>query len=285
MRGLYTPPGQTVPHAFRAQAKEGVLHIQGETVRVEPPLRRGWTFSVGDAAGLTVHQPRGRSFENVLFDAQGKALCRFVMTGRGAEVFVQYLRNHGVPFYRPDGQPLEPAASKGDREGGEDSEDGEKIRGTDLEKAFGPRFTLQLRRTEPIGVWIGCGMALGLLVFFPGFPAVAYFTYGKPYEDFALNVLMVLTVVFNIGPWVLAAVRGQLFPPQLSVEGDRLWLNGWKELRLEEVEGLRWHAADECYILVGKNGKALAKFSTRDEFGPQFMNFLTNHDFRVTKQG
>ena len=35
MRGLYTPPGQTVPHAFRAQAKEGVLHIQGETVRVE----------------------------------------------------------------------------------------------------------------------------------------------------------------------------------------------------------------------------------------------------------
>ena len=278
MRGLYTPPGQTVPYAFQAQVMEGVLHVQGETLRVEPSLRRGWTFSVQDAAGLTAHQRKGRSFENVLFDAQGKPLCRFSMTQAGAEVFVQYLRNHGVPFYSPDGRPLEPAVSE--EEDGEDG-GGKKIGGTDLEKAFGPRFTLQLRRTEPIGVWIGCGIALGLLMFFPGFPLVAYFTYGKPYEDLALNLLMVLTVVFNIGPWVLAAVRGQLFPQRLSVEGDRLWLNGWKELRLEEVEGLRWHAADECYLLMGKNGKTLAKFSTRDAFGPQFMNFLTDHNIRI----
>ena len=271
MRGLYTPPGLTVPYEFQVAHELGgrMLNVRGETIRVERPLGRGRTFSVRDAAGLTVHQPRGRSFENVLFDAQRQPLCSFGMTEINADVFVQYLRNHGVPFFRPDGQPLEPAAREFDKGG------------TDLGKAFGPRFTLQLRRTDPIGVWIGCGIALGLLMFFPGFPLVAYFTYGKPYEDLALNLLMVLTIVFNIGPWVLAAVRGQLFPRRLSVEGDRLWLNGYKEIRLEDVEGLRWHAADECYLLMGKNGKALAKFSTRDAFGPQFMNFLTDHNIRL----
>lgn len=278
MRGLYTPPGQTVPHAFQARGEEGVLHIQGETVRVEPPLRRGWTFSVGDAAGLTVRQPRGRSFENVLFDAQGRTLCRFTMTGNGAEVFVQYLRNHGVPFYRPDGQPLEPAVSEED---GEDGEGGKKIRGTDLGKAFGPRFTLQLRRIDPIWAWAGGGLALELLLFLFGFPAVLILCYGKPYEGLAQKGLIVLMVISFCGPWVLAAARGQLFPQRLSVEGDRLWLNGCREIRLEEVEGLRWHAADECYILAGKNGKALAKFSTRDPFGPQFMSFLTDHGVQI----
>ncbi len=47
--------------------------------------------------------------------------------------------------------------------------------------------------------------------------------------------------------------------------------------------GLRYDRSDECYILYDKREKILAKFSTRDDFGTQFLNFLTDHEIRLCK--
>lgn len=273
MRGACTGAGLTVPAAFKVNEGGGrVIAVQGPVIRVEPPLRKGRTFFVHQAAGLTVHRPRGRSFENVLFDDQGETLCRFTVGEKNGEVFLQYLRSQGVPFYRPDGQPLEPAATAPE-------EDGEPIRHTDMEKAFGPRFTLQLRRTQPIWVWIALGQGLGLLLFLFGFPAAAILSGSRTARS--LNILLAAIIILIAGPWVLALVRGQLFPPSLTVEGDRMritTLSGSRELRPEDVGGFCFQRSDECYILYDKAGKTLAKFSTRDDFGPQFLDFLTDHN-------
>ncbi|WP_303437356.1 hypothetical protein [uncultured Oscillibacter sp.] len=148
-----------------------------------------------------------------------------------------------------------------------------------MERVFGPRFTLQLRRTGPTGVWIALEMGLGLLLFLFGVPAVAVF--GGSWTAGSLDILLAETIILIAGPWVLALVKGQLFPPVLTVEGDRMQITtfgGFRELRLEDVGGFYFQRSGECYILYDKRGKTLAKFSTRDDFGPQFMDFLTDHN-------
>ena len=274
MMAACTGAGLTVPASFKVNEGGGgrVIIVQGPVVRVEPPLRKGRTFFIRQAAGLTVRRPRGRSFENVLFDAQGETLCRFTPGEKNGQVFLQYLRSQGVPFYRPDGQPLEPVPA-----GPEEND--ETIRHTDMEKAFGPRFTLQLRRTEPIGVWIALGLGLGLLLFLFGFPAVAILSGSR--AAWSLDILLAVIIILIAGPWVLALAKGQLFPPVLTVEGDRMRIitfGCFRELRPEDVGGFCFHRSDECYILYDKKGKTLAKFSMRDDFGPQFMDFLTDHN-------
>nr|WP_326171186.1 hypothetical protein [uncultured Oscillibacter sp.] len=148
-----------------------------------------------------------------------------------------------------------------------------------MERVFGPRFTLQLRRTGPTGVWIALEMGLGLLLFLFGVPAVAVF--GGSWTAGSLDILLAEIIILIAGPWVLALVKGQLFLPVLTVEGDRMQITtfgGFRELRLEDVGGFYFQRSGECYILYDKRGKTLAKFSTRDDFGPQFMDFLTDHN-------
>lgn len=274
MREARTGAELTVPASFRVNEGGGgrMIAVQGPVIRVEPPLRKGRTFFVRQAAGLTVHCPRGRSFENILFDARGRTLCRFTAGEKNGQVFLQYLRGHGVPFYRPDGQPLEPAPTAPET-------GGEPLRHTDLERVFGPRFTLQLRRTDPIGVWIVLGLGLGLLLFLFGFPAVAILSGSRAAQSLDLLLAVIITLI--AGPWVLALARGQLFPPVLTVEGERMRITtfgGCRELRLEDLGGFCFQRSDECYILYDNKGKTVAKFSTRDDFGPQFMDFLTDHN-------
>lgn len=277
--GVYTGPGLTVPVSFKVNEGSGgrVIVVQGPLIRVEPPLRRGQSFSIQQAAGLTVRRPRGRSFENILYDVQGKTLCRFTAGEKNGQVFLQYLRNQGVPFYRSDGRLLEPVPTS--------PEGGKSICCTDMEKIFGPRFTLQLRRTAPIGVWIALGTVLGLLLFLFGFPAVAILSGPRAARN--LNILLALILFLAAGPWVLALVKGQLFPPVLTVEGDRMRISafgGWRELRPENVGGFYFQRSDECYILYDKQGRDMAKFSIRDAFGPQFMDFLTDHGITCTSE-
>lgn len=275
MIGAHPGPGPTVPASFKVNEGGGrIIAVQGPIIRVEPPLRRGHTFSVRQAAGLTVHRPRGRSFENTLFDARGRVLCRLTAGEKNGQVFLQYLRAQGVPFYRPNGQLLEPAPTA--------PEGGEPIRCTDIERAFGPRFTLQLRRTDPIGVWIALGTGLGLLLFLFSFPAAAILGGSR-----GLDILLAVIISSIAAPWVLALVKGQLFPPVLTAEGDRMSITAfgcWQELRVEDVGGFYFQRSDECYILYDKRGRDLAKFSTRDVFGPQFMDFLTDHKIPCTFQ-
>ena len=120
----YTDVGLTVPDSFKVN--EGGITVQGSSIRVGAPLGKSRTFSVREAERLILHRPKGRSFENVLLDAQGQILCRFALAEKNGEVFLQYLLNQGVPFFRPDGRPIEP------------------VRPAD--PAPGLRFTLQLRR-------------------------------------------------------------------------------------------------------------------------------------------
>ena len=47
--------------------------------------------------------------------------------------------------------------------------------------------------------------------------------------------------------------------------------------------GLRYDRSDECYILYDQQGKTLAKFSTRDECGSRFLNFLTDRGITLPK--
>ena len=51
-----------------------------------------------------------------------------------------------------------------------------------------------------------------------------------------------------------------------------------RELRLEDLGSFCFRRSDECYILYDNKGKTVAKFSTRDDFGPQFMDFLADHN-------
>ena len=70
----YTDIGLTVPDSF--QVNEGGIIVHGSAVHVESPLGKSWSFSVQEADRLILHRPKGRSFENVLLDAQGQTLDR-----------------------------------------------------------------------------------------------------------------------------------------------------------------------------------------------------------------
>lgn len=261
---MYTDRRLTVPGSFQVNEGGGgrVITVQGPIVRVEPPLGKSRTFSVREAARLIVRQPKGRSFENVLLGTQGRPLCRFTLSEKNGEVFLQYLMDQGVPFFRPDGRPLEIVRPS--------------------EPVSGPRFTLQLRRTAPVGMWLALGFGLTLVLFLVGIPvAVAL---GGSHIEQVLGILLVMILVSIVSPWICAAAVGQLFPPMLTLEGERMWITrnlGRRELCLEEMDCIRFQRSDECYILYNNQGRAVAKFSTRDDFGPQLMDFLISRNIRL----
>ena len=260
MTSIRADGGLTVPDSFRVNEGGGgrVISVQRSMIRVEHPLGRSRCFSVQEAARLIVSSPKGRSFENILLNAQGEVLCRFARTEANGSVFFQYLSDQGVPFFTPDGQPLDPLPS--------------------AEPASGPRFTLQLRRTAPVGMWIGLGTGLGMVLFLAGIPVTAML--GGPHVGRNLCVVLVMLLLSIVSPWVCAAASGQLFPPMLTLAEERLWLSrglGWRELHLEDMDCCRFQPSDECYVLYDRRGRPILKFSTRDDFGPQLMDFLHRH--------
>ena len=291
--------GLLMPDSFAVNEGGGgaVLYIRGTALRWEPPLSKGRTFSVTDVAGVIVGPNR-----NALYDSKGETLAWFRTAQKNGPLLARYLRDRGVPFYSlgqvPKTGPLpsfrEPEPQAPTPLGEAVSECAEEParkeaepppRHTDLSRHFSRDIHLQLRRTKPVGVWIAVGMALGLAVFFVGFPVIVLG--GGPCEDGKLRVMMALFFLFMAGPWVQAVLAGELFPPRLSVENGHIWLDKGlfpiREIPLEDLGHLGWCQSDECYILFDKNGRILAKFSTRDEFGPQFLNFLTDHDIKISR--
>lgn len=302
-----SPPfGQEVPLSFDAKCGSTVLHVRGEAIQVEPNLRRGWTFLARDVAGVIQAPGVGHC---VPYNARGEALAVFCLSEENGETLARYFRKRGVLFRRLDevlrrgplmipesgrreekkpdplGEAVWEAVSEYAAEL-EAREAQEEIRHTDLSQYTSREagdIHLQLRRTKPIGVWIAVGLALGLAVFFVGFPVIAL--RGGPWEDLYLNLMVVLSVGLIVWPWVLAAAEGELFPPQLSVENGHIWLDKGlrpiREIPVTDLGCLRYDRGDECYILCDKQERTLAKFSTRDRFGPQFLNFLTDHNIRL----
>lgn len=259
---MYTDIGLTVPDSFKVNEGGGgrVIIVQGPTIRIAPPLGRSRTFSVRDAARI-VRCPKGRSFENVLLDAQGKTLCRFVREEKNGEVFLQYLLNQGVPFLQPDGRLLGPVCSAG--------------------SAPGPRFTFQLQRTAPVLMWIGVGYGLAMVLFCVGVPIAV----GLSGSHMERNLAIVIGMIFVslISPWVCAVGKGQLFPPCLTVEGERAWVSYdlvCRELCLKDMDCCRFQRSDKCYILYDKLGRPVIKFSAGDDFAPYLLDFLSSHDIR-----
>ena len=99
-----------------------------------------------------------------------------------------------------------------------------------------------------------------------------------------LCVVLGMSLLSIIAPWVCAASSGQLFPPVLTLDGERMWISrglGRRELRLEDMDCCRFQRSDECYVLYDLQGRPVIKFSTRDDFGPQLMDFLTSHNIRL----
>ncbi|MEY8388080.1 hypothetical protein AALC17_12405 [Oscillospiraceae bacterium 38-13] len=283
--GPETGAGLLVPAAFAVNEGGGgrVLRIQGDTIHVEPRLRRGRTFSVQDTAGVV----SGPSC-NVLYDSQFQALAWFRTGEKNGALFARYLRDRGVPFHSLNQLPrkgplVPPPPPVAPHKTTQEPEAPPEITHTDLSRWVSQDFTLELRRTKPVGVWIAAGLALGLAVFFVGFPVIAIC--GGPWEDLKLKIMMILFFGLTGGPWVLAAAVGELFTPKLSVESGHIWLDKdffpLREILLTDIGGLRYDRSDECYILYDKQEKTLAKFSTRDTFGPQFLNFLTDHNIRL----
>lgn len=311
-----SPPfGPEVPYSFDARWGSTVLHVQGDSIRVEPQLRRGWTFSAQDVAGVIQAPGIGHC---IPYNAQGQALAVFCLSYQyqNGELFGHYLRKRGVPFYRlsevpskgplpvkagSSEKPAEPVPTKASPLGEtlwetvseyaaelEDGPEEEPILHTDLSQysAWDAQdFSLELRRTKPIGAWIGGGMVLAIAVVPIGFPIAALL--GERAILPGLKIMLALVVVLIAGPWVWAAASGELFPPRLSVEAGHIWLDkGFlplREIRLEDMGGLRYDRSDECYILYDRQGDTLAKFSTRDECGSRFLNFLTDHGITLPK--
>lgn len=300
--------GPPVPGSFCVNEGEGtMLRVQGHTIRSEPRLRRGRTFLVQDVAGIIIAPGVGHC---VLYNGRDETLAVFRMSGRNGELFAKYLKNHGIPFRRltevpstgplvlgearePEkpgalGEALWEAVSEYAAELEDGPEKGGAVLHTDLSQYSSwdaPDFSLELRRTRPIGAWIGAGMVLTIAVFPIGFPIAALL--GERYIVPGLKIMLALVFVLLTGPWVWAVASGELFPPRLSVESGHIWLDkGFlplREIRLEDIDGLRYDRSDECYILYDKQGKTLAKFSTRDECGSRFMNFLTDHGITLPK--
>lgn len=282
--------GLLVPDSFSVNEGGGgaVLDVRGTVLRWEPRLTRGRTFSVADVEGVVVGPAC-----NVLYDAKGEALAWFRTTQKNGPLLARYLRDRGIPFYGlsevPKTGPLptacnppKPSTPPGEREAAPEREE---IHHTDLSRHFSRDFSLELRRTRPVGVWIAAGLGLGLAVFFVGFPVIAL--HGGPREDLYLTIMVALTMVLIAGPWVLAVIMGELFPARVSVENGRVWLDKGlfpiREIPPEDFGRLTWDQSDECYILFDKRDHILAKFSTRDTFGPQFLNFLTDHEIKISR--
>ena len=296
--------GPPVPGSF---CVNDVLHVQGDTIRSEPRLRRGRTFLAQDVAGVIIAPGIGHC---VLYNGQDETLAVFCMSGRNGELFVKYLKNHDIPFRRlTEVPPTGPLVLGEDREAEKPSALGEALWEAVSEYAAeleaGPAedgpvlhtdlgqysawaaqdFSLELRRTKPIGAWIGGGMVLTIAVFPIGFPIAALL--GERAILPGLKIMLALVAVLIAGPWVWAAASGELFPPRLSVESGHIWLDkGFlplREIRLDDMGGLRYDRSDESYILYDQQGKTLAKFSTRDECGSRFLNFLTDRGITLPK--
>lgn len=90
--------GPPVPGSFCVNESEStMLRVQGTTIRSEPRLRRGRTFLVQDVAGVIIAPGVGHC---VLYNRQDETLAVFRMPGKNGDLFVKYLKNHGIPFRR-----------------------------------------------------------------------------------------------------------------------------------------------------------------------------------------
>ncbi|MCI9122067.1 MAG: hypothetical protein HFG00_11185 [Oscillibacter sp.] len=290
----YWPPSGFLPQAplseFQVRSAGTVLLVKGEIIEVVPPLRKGRRFSAWDVAGVAVGPSSG---SNVLYDFQEQALARFGTADKNARLFIQYLQDHGVPFRRFDGRkpgiptPAGEAAWEAVCEHLKDL--GEPVPPEELppeedsvrHTVLVPPYRLQLRRTFPLFQLMAGGIVLSLLIFTFGFPVVMMVP--RLVDLYFISTLAVCVLSLTV-PFLIAAVKGQLVPPTLTVEGGRVWITyffgNYRELSLKDIE-LRFHRSDACYILSYKNGKPFAKFSTRDDYGAQFMNFLTDHNIKL----
>ncbi len=310
-----SPPfGPEIPPAFDVRYGSTVLHVLGDTIRVETQLHRSWTFSLQDVEGVIQAPGVGHC---IPYNAQGQALAIFCLSEKNGELLARHMRNRDIPFYRlsevPKTGPLpgrhrpqtadltktEAPSALGEAvweavaEYAAELEDEpeEEIRCTDLGRVISKDaqdFRLQLRRTRSVPTLLGVGAALSPAALFTGFPVVAFFFQDRPGADLALWVLLAASVLLAGGPLVYALVTGDLLPAYVFVESGHIWLDkGFRPIReipLRELDRLGWNASDECYILFDKQGKALLKFSTRDEHGPRFMNFLTDHNIRLRSE-
>lgn len=253
------PMDGIVPGSFHVSSG---IFVSGTSIQTQPTLRAGRSFSVREVAGVIVGPCDG---SNVLYNARNEELARFGMSDINGLVFVRYLKDHGVPFYGLNGEPFATG-----------------VRMYSSGSTHQQRFTMELQRTYPIDVAIMLGMFLGLALCSVGLPIACCL--GSQLVGPVMTAVLGLSMLSIVAPWIIGAWKGELlFPPMLSVEGETVWIDrGFhplRELSLDEIAQLRY-VSGTCYELCDKRGRVLAKFSTQDDFGPEFMEFLKTHNIK-----
>lgn len=251
------PDWQPLPPSFQV----GVIRVTGETVRVEPPLRKGRTFSVWDAAGMIVGPSNGSC---VIYGFQEEVLARFGMANQNAALLVQYLQEHGVPFSDCDGNPLEAPRTKAPA-AAEDVSFVVPMRSTAL-------------ATGVLGLCLAGSIVLALLVL------ALSASRGKP-----LTQAMIFFPLFGVAfPAIPLCAAGQLFPGLLAVEKGRLYRQSiWTKKRREltDLGYLRISGLDKSYVLYSRDEIILAAFSGKSPHADQLLEYLATRHITPPAKG
>lgn len=244
------PDWQTLPPSFRVDAPGAPLQVTGETVRVAPALRKERTFSVWDAAGMIVGPSNGSC---VVYDFQENVLAKFGMANRNASLLVQYLQEYGVPFFDPDGSPLEAPNTKTPASPNDVS------------------FVVPMRSTTlamaTLGLCLAGSIVLALMVM------ALSASRGLP-----LTQVIIFFPLFGVAlPALPLCAAGQLLPGLLAVEKGRLYRQSiWRKKRWElpELGYLRVSSLDKNYVLYSKDEIILATFSGEAPHADQLLTYL-----------
>lgn len=232
---------EPIPHSFTVD--KGKITVEGEQITAKGRWGKVTAFGLREVAGVVIGP--GSGF-NVLYDKEKRVLAKFAWSRKGADLFGQYLLEHGVPFEDLQGQKLDLTPQK-----------------VELPWQF------EVRESK-VCLWVG----VICLVLFSVLSALCLFVMD---ELAILIALLVFLFFVLLSAWLLLSYKNR----RLVVEGNALTyttaFGRTTRFRVDEVDSFRYRFGRGTRELRDREGKLLARFEDNMEGAALLVEYLIQH--------
>lgn len=277
-----------LPPSFQVGGAGTLIHVSGRTIHVEHFLRKGPTFSLDQVNGVIVGPPNG---SNVLYDREFQALAKFGASQKNGRLFVRYLEHWNIPFYDyrtsippvSEARKVQEAPVETPPAPASEPEPAETPTRYKPDASLPNYFSLPLRLPAPTAAIIM--IAAGFILSFTAFAVIPVLvgTFAAPDQvDFLMTYVWgTVPLALLAGPVAVLALTGRLLPAELEVDHGRVYRQNLLMPRKDltgQIAAFRQDRSDNCWLLLDRRQKILARFSADSPEGSMLLKYLRTHN-------